>query len=80
MIRMSGLLRILVIADVDMEDDCVFNMISVVDREMNVYDRRLCLCLLARQIYGFYETGVLLAGTRVSRILGLYWCVMIAFV
>ena len=30
-------------SDVDMEDDCVFNMISVVDREMNVYDRRLCL-------------------------------------
>ena len=30
-------------SDVDMEDDCVFNMISVADREMNVYDRRLCL-------------------------------------
>ena len=27
-----------------MEDDCVLNMISVADREMNVYDR--CLCLL----------------------------------
>ena len=26
-----------------MEDDCVLNMISVADREMNVYDRRLCL-------------------------------------
>ena len=26
-----------------MEDDCVFNMISVADWEMNVYDRRLCL-------------------------------------
>ena len=31
-------------SDVDMEDDCVLNMISVVDRELNVYDR--CLCLL----------------------------------
>ena len=30
-------------SDVDMEDDCVFNMISVADREMNVCDRRLCL-------------------------------------
>ena len=31
-------------SDVDMEDDCVLNMISIVDREMNIYDR--CLCLL----------------------------------
>ena len=30
-------------SDVDMEDDCVFNMISVADREMNIYDRHLCL-------------------------------------
>ena len=42
MIRMFGPLRILVIAAVDMEDDCVFNMISAVDREMNVHDRCLC--------------------------------------
>ena len=30
-------------SDVDVEDDCVLNMISVADREMNVYGRRLCL-------------------------------------
>ena len=28
---------------VDVEDDCDFNMISVVDREMYLYGRRLCL-------------------------------------
>ena len=28
---------------VDVEDDCDFNMISVVDHEMYLYDRRLCL-------------------------------------
>ena len=69
-------------SDVDKEDDCDFKMISVVDREM--------LMLLARRIYRFNGTGpwmnsgwtirVLLPGTRVLWILGLYWCAMIAFV
>ena len=30
-------------SDVDVEDDCDLNMISVADREMNLYGRRLCL-------------------------------------
>ena len=30
-------------SDVDEEDDCDLNMISVADREMNIYGRRLCL-------------------------------------
>ena len=30
-------------SDVDGEDDCDFNMISVADREMNIYNRRSCL-------------------------------------
>ena len=30
-------------SDVDVEDDCDFNMISAVDREMYLYGRRLCL-------------------------------------
>ena len=30
-------------SDFDVEDDCDFNMISVVDGEMYLYGRRLCL-------------------------------------
>ena len=30
-------------SDVDVKDDCVLNIISIADRKMNVYDRRLCL-------------------------------------
>ena len=68
---------------VDVEDDCDFNMISVVDREMyfvNVDTYAYC-ALLARRIYGLYGMGpwiksgwtirVMLPGTRVLRILGL---------
>ena len=45
-------------SDVDMEDDCVFNMISIAHREMNVYDRRLCLLwLVSTADLRFYETG-----------------------
>ena len=44
-------------SDVDMEDYCVFNMISVVDQEM--IDAHAYCRLLARQIYRFYESGPL---------------------
>ena len=74
--------------DVDVEDDCDFNMISVKCTYM--VDAYAYCALLARRLYGFYGTGpwmnsgwtirVLLPGTRVLRILGLYWCVMIACV
>ena len=76
-------------SDVDVEDDCDFNMISVVNREMYFMVDTYAY-LLAWRIYGFYGTGpwmysgwtirVLLPETRVLQILGLYWCVMIAFV
>ena len=78
-------------SDVDEEGDCDLNMISVADREMNIMVDVYAYCaLMVRRIYGFYGMGpwmitvwtirVLLAGTRVSQILGPYRCVMIAFV
>ena len=69
--------------DIDEEDDCDLNMISVADREINIYGRRLCLLCPdgmadLRDLRGGHRmiTGwtirVLLAGTRVSRIIGPY--------
>ena len=78
-------------SDVDVEDDCVLNMISVADWEMNSYGRRLCLlCPVGMADLRILRDGSLgdlrmdhlrtLAGTRISQILELYRCVMIAFV
>ena len=44
-------------SDVDVEDDCIFNMISIADREMNVYDIhveptfRMSPCLLVSRVW-----------------------------
>ena len=89
MIQIFRPLQTLVVTVEEEEDDCDLYIRSVVDSEVNIYHRRLCLLcpdstVDLRNLHGRSVDDHRMDHSRtvswVSQFLELNWCVMIAFV